>query len=108
MRWSPPTRCSARSIPSVSARSGGILFPITRSLAETLGSTPGPDARQRLGGFLLPVVYHCDVIVCAMFLTGQASNPLIASFARQAAGIDLDLRDVGARRGRAGRDRACC
>src|SRR5688572_10577222 len=27
-------------IPSVSARSGGILFPITKSLAETFGSTP--------------------------------------------------------------------
>ena len=76
-------------VPSVSARSGGILFPITRSLAETLGSTPGQTA-GRLGAFLLPVVYHCDVVVCAMFLTGQASNPLIASFARQSAGVNLD------------------
>jgi divalent anion:Na+ symporter, DASS family len=75
-------------IPSVSARSGGILFPITRSLAETFGSTPGASAR-RLGGYLLPVVYHCDIIVCAMFLTGQASNPLIAGFARQVTGIEL-------------------
>jgi len=75
-------------VPSVSARSGGILFPIARSLSETLGSTPGPTA-TRLGSFLLPVVYHCDVIVCAMFLTGQASNPLIASFAKQAAGVEL-------------------
>jgi divalent anion:Na+ symporter, DASS family len=76
-------------VPSVSARSGGILFPIARSLSETLGSTPGPTA-TRLGSFLLPVVYHCDVIVCAMFLTGQASNPLIASFAKQAAGVELN------------------
>ena len=28
-------------IPSVSARGGGILFPIAKSLAETFGSTPG-------------------------------------------------------------------
>ena len=73
----------------MSARSGGILFPIARSLSATLGSTPGPTA-TRLGSFLLPVVYHCDVIVCAMFLTGQASNPLIASFAKQAAGVELN------------------
>lgn len=75
-------------IPSVSARSGGILFPITKSLAETFGSMPGATAR-RLGAFLLPVVYHGDIVVCAMFLTGQASNPLIAGFAKQTTGIDL-------------------
>lgn len=75
-------------IPSVSARSGGILFPITKSLAETFDSKPGPTAR-RIGAFLLPAVYQGDIIVCAMFLTGQASNPLIAGFAKQMAGIDL-------------------
>ncbi len=75
-------------IPSVSARSGGILFPIAKSLAETFDSRPGATAR-RLGAFLLPVVYQCDVIVCAMFLTGQASNPLIAGFAKQVSGVDL-------------------
>ena len=34
-------------IPSVSARGGGILFPIAKSLAETFGSTPGPTAVAR-------------------------------------------------------------
>jgi DASS family divalent anion:Na+ symporter len=34
-------------------------------------------------------VYQCDVIVCAMFLTGQASNPLIAKFAQQVTGIEV-------------------
>ena len=58
------------------------------------GSTPGPTA-DRLGAFLLPPVYHCEVVVCAMFLTGQASNPLIASFARQATGDRSHLRAPG-------------
>jgi divalent anion:Na+ symporter, DASS family len=75
-------------IPSVTARSGGILFPISKSLAQAYDSGAAPVGRG-LGAFLLPVVYHCDLIVCAMFLTGQASNPLIASFARQATGIEL-------------------
>jgi divalent anion:Na+ symporter, DASS family len=78
----------ASVIPSNSARSGGIVFPITRSIAESYGSQPGPTA-ARLGAFLLPLVYQTDVIVCAIFLTGQASNPLIAGFVLQVTGIEL-------------------
>lgn len=78
----------ASVIPSNGARSGGIIFPIAKSIAETYDSRPGPTAR-RLGAFLCVLLYQCDVIVCAMFLTGQASNILIAKFAREAAGLDL-------------------
>ena len=78
----------ATIIPSTGARSGGIIFPIGKSLAETYDSRPGPTAR-RLGAFLMPLLYNSNVVVCAMFLTGQASNALIASFARDAADINL-------------------
>lgn len=78
----------ASLIPSNGARAGGIVFPITKSLAEAYDSKPGPTAR-RLGAFLMPLVYQGDVIACAMFLTGQASNALIAKFAKQATGIEL-------------------
>lgn len=78
----------ATVIPSTGARSGGIVFPVAKSLAEAYESKPGPSAR-RLGAFLMTLVYQCDVIVCAMFLTGQASNVLIAKFAREVTGIEL-------------------
>ncbi|MEW5977674.1 MAG: DASS family sodium-coupled anion symporter [Acidobacteriota bacterium] len=78
----------AMIIPSNAARSGGILFPIVRSLAEAYDSRPGPTA-NRLGAFLMTLVYQGDVILCAMFLTGQASNVLIASFAERVTGIEL-------------------
>jgi divalent anion:Na+ symporter, DASS family len=78
----------ASVIPSNGARSGGIIFPIAKSIAETYDSKPGPTAR-RLGAFLTVLLYQCDVIVCAMFLTGQASNVLIAKFAREATGVEL-------------------
>jgi DASS family divalent anion:Na+ symporter len=78
----------ATVIPSTGARSGGIIFPIAKSLAEAYESRPGSTAR-RLGGFLMTSVYQCNVIVCAMFLTGQASNPIIARFAKEATGIDI-------------------
>lgn len=78
----------ATVIPSTGARSGGIIFPIAKSLAEAYESRPGPTAR-RLGAFLMTSVYQCNVIVCAMFLTGQASNPIIARFAREVTGIEI-------------------
>jgi DASS family divalent anion:Na+ symporter len=78
-------------IPSNAARNGGIIFPIGRSLAETYDSRPGPTAR-RLGSFLMVLLYNIDVIVCATFLTGQASNPLIAGFARDTVGVELTYR----------------
>ena len=78
----------ATVIPSTGARSGGIIFPIAKSLAEAYESRPGPTAR-RLGAFLMASVYQCNVVVCAMFLTGQASNPIIARFALETTGIDI-------------------
>ena len=78
----------ATVIPSTGARSGGIIFPIAKSLAEAYESRPGPTAR-RLGAFLMTSVYQCNVVVCAMFLTGQASNPIIARFAQEVTGIDV-------------------
>jgi DASS family divalent anion:Na+ symporter len=78
----------ASVIPSNGARSGGIIFPIAKSISEAYDSKPGPTAR-RLGAFLTTILYQCDVIVCAMFLTGQASNAIIAKFAKGVTGIEL-------------------
>jgi len=78
----------ASIIPSTGARSGGVVFPIAKSLSEAYESRPGPTA-GRLGAFLMVLLYQCDVIICATFLTGQASNILIAKFAQQVTGIEL-------------------
>jgi len=78
----------AMIIPSTAARSGGVIMPIAKGVAEAYESRPGPTA-ERLGAFLMTLLYQCEVIICAMFLTGQASNVLIAKFAQQAAGVDL-------------------
>ncbi len=78
----------ATFLPSNSARAGGVVFPIARSLAEAYDSHPGPTAK-RLGAYLLLTVYQGDVIACAAFLTGQVSNVLIAKFAMDLAKVDL-------------------
>jgi DASS family divalent anion:Na+ symporter len=78
----------ASIIPSTGARCGGVVFPIAKSLSEAYESRPGETA-NRLGAFLMVLLYQCDVIICATFLTGQASNVLIAKFAQQVTGIEL-------------------
>jgi DASS family divalent anion:Na+ symporter len=78
----------ASFIPSNAARSGGIVFPIGTSLAAAYDSQPGPSAR-RLGAFLMVFLYQSCVVNCAIFLTGQASNALMASFAANTAGVEL-------------------
>ena len=70
----------ASIIPSNAARSGGVVLPIARSIAELYGSRPGPTAGL-LGGFLIAAVYQSICVTAAMFMTGQASNPLMAQIA---------------------------
>ena len=78
----------ATIIPSAGARSGGVVMPIARSIAELYGSRPGPTA-QLLGSFLMIGVYQCVCISAAMFFTGQASNPLVAKMAGTTTGFQV-------------------
>jgi DASS family divalent anion:Na+ symporter len=70
----------ASVIPSNGARSGGVVLPIVRSIAELYDSHPGETAR-RIGAYLMTAVYQGICVSAAMFLTGQASNPLAARMA---------------------------
>jgi len=67
----------AGMIPSNGARSGGVIMPIAKSIAELYGSTPGATASM-LGAFLMTAAYQSVCITSAMFYTGQASNPIAA------------------------------
>ncbi|ABR74840.1 permease [Actinobacillus succinogenes] len=74
-------------IPSASARGGGIMYPIMQSIADAYDSKPGSTAR-RAGAFLAIAVSQIDTIVCTMFLTAMAGNPLIAELA-QSQGVTI-------------------
>ena len=77
----------APAIPSVTARVGGILFPIVTSLSKAFGSEPHSHPR-RLGAFLIKVTFQGSVITSAMFLTSMAGNPLVADIA-QSVGLNI-------------------
>lgn len=77
------------AIPSNTARAGGIIFPIIRSLSETFGSSPANGTERKIGAFLLKTGFQGNLITSAMFLTAMAANPLIAKLAHDVAGVDL-------------------
>jgi DASS family divalent anion:Na+ symporter len=75
--------------PSNTARAGGILFPIVRSLASAFGSEPdkGP---KRMGAFLMMSTFQVNCITSAMFLTSMSPNPLMGSLAASISpGVEL-------------------
>lgn len=67
-------------IPSVTARSGGVVYPILKSLAEVF---TGASHDPRMGQFLTLCAYQGTVVTSAMFLTAMAGNPLIVTIAKE-------------------------
>lgn len=78
----------AAGVPSITARSAGMVMPIARSIAELFGSSPGETSR-RLGTYLFAVIYQGSAVACAMFLTGQASNVLAANLAAKLVDVQV-------------------
>jgi len=71
-------------IPSLTARTGGVIFPIVKALATAFNSTPENNTQRKIGSYLIMVVFQCTVISASMFLTAMAANPLV-----QKLGSDL-------------------
>lgn len=78
----------APGIPSGTARTGGVLFPVVKSLASTYGSEPGASA-GRIGTFLMLCVYQVHAVTSAMFLTSMVANPMIVELSRKTLGIEI-------------------
>lgn len=74
--------------PSNTARGGGILFPIVKSLAFAFNSKPGATTRK-IGAFLMVATFQVDAPIAAMFLTACAPNLLMATLAEQVANLNL-------------------
>jgi len=79
----------ASMIPSNGARNGGVILPIARGITETYNSRPEDGTSAKFGTFLINLLYQCDVIICATFLTGQASNLIIADLVAKNSEVKL-------------------
>jgi divalent anion:Na+ symporter, DASS family len=78
----------AGGVPSITARSGGMVMPVGRAIAELFDSHPGTTA-PRLGRYLFASMYQGSAVACAMFLTGQASNLLGAGLALKLVNVEV-------------------
>ncbi|MGN7822113.1 anion permease [Chitinophaga sp. 22536] len=79
----------APAVPSNTARGGGIIYPIMKSMAMNFGSMPeDPATHRKLGGYLTLSSYNMNLITSSLFLTGTASNPMCQKFAKN-LGIDI-------------------
>ncbi|MCH9611359.1 MAG: putative malate transporter YflS [Chlamydiales bacterium] len=68
----------APAVPSVTARAGGVVYPVARGLAKSFGSDPETGTQRHIGSYLTFVAYQGSVISSAMFLTAMAANPFLA------------------------------
>ena len=77
----------APMIPSMTARSGGVIYPVVTSLAKVFNSEPHSHPKA-IGAYLIQTAFQTTNVTGAMFLTAMAGNPLIVELAKQ-VGINI-------------------
>lgn len=71
----------APAMPSNTARAGGVLMPLLRSISLAYDSNPSNGTERRVGAFLMLNAFQINIITSAMFMTAMAANPLAAKLA---------------------------
>ena len=77
--------------PSNTARGGGIIHPIMKSIAQSFHSTPEEGTQNKIGRYLAMVNYHANPITSGMFVTATAPNPLVVDLVNKATGSEIQL-----------------
>ena len=75
--------------PSATARSGGTIYPIVRSIPELYGSLPNDPSSKRVGAYLLYTALASTMITSSMFLTGLAPNTMAIAFIAKGIGVTI-------------------
>lgn len=70
-------------IPSNSARTGGVVWPVTESISKDYDSLPNDPSRKKIGAYLSFIAFHANVISTALFITGAAPNMVASQMASQ-------------------------
>ncbi|WP_227430851.1 DASS family sodium-coupled anion symporter [Psychrobacter sp. I-STPA6b] len=77
--------------PSNTARGGGIIHPIMKSIAHSFHSTPEEGTQNKIGRYLSLVNFQTNPITSGMFITATAPNPLVVDLIAKATGNDIQL-----------------
>lgn len=75
--------------PSSTARAGGIIYPIIRSLSSALHSEPNDGTARKFGAYIMQIEYQANAITCAMFMTAMAGNPMAVELAAKTIGVEI-------------------
>src|SRR6201987_6205648 len=80
-------------IPSPTARSGGIIYPIANDLALDYGSKPNDASSRRVGSYLMWVAIMTTCVTSSLFLTAASFNLLAAGFVEKLAHVEIRWPD---------------
>ncbi len=75
--------CLATIIPSLVARTGGVIYPIVLATTENIKKDHPGQSVDKTCGFLMMSAFQVSGISSAMFLTAMAANPLIVGIAEE-------------------------
>jgi len=75
-------------MPSVTARSGGTLYPIVKSIPPIYGSYPDDNPRK-IGSYLLWTAFASASVTSGLFMTSFAPNVLATDIARKITKVDI-------------------
>lgn len=78
----------ASAMPSVTARGGGIIMPVVKSINLVMDSEAG-DKGKRIGDYLMMTCFQFTPITGACFLTGMAASSLCPVLASENFGIEI-------------------
>ena len=80
-------------IPSPTARSGGIIYPIANDLALDYESKPHDASSRRVGSYLMWVAIATTCVTSSLFLTGASFNLLAAGFVEKLTHVEIRWTD---------------
>ena len=75
-------------VPSNTARSGGIVFPVVENIPVLYGAAAG-DARRGIGEYVMWTAFATTCVTSSMFLTALAPNLLAVSLMRTIAHVEV-------------------
>lgn len=75
-------------VPSNTARSGGIVFPIVENIPALYGAAPG-ESRRGIGTYVMWTAFATTCVTSSMFLTALAPNLLVVSLMKTIADVEV-------------------
>jgi L-tartrate/succinate antiporter len=80
-------------IPSPTARSGGIIYPIVSDLAQVYESKPNDPSSRRVGSYLMWVAIATTCVTSSLFLTAASFNLLAVGLVEKLTQAELHWMD---------------